>query len=124
MVIMALIACLYATLHRIVIGVYSNKGENVGEQCILVLLMREIDHSGGGTSHWSLELIFYVLLIASWLYWHEREAFQRSAFGRSTAGNDVVATILISLFFSSTFSPFSAVTFSHRGSARIKKLTY
>ena len=30
---------------------------------------------------------------------HERAAFQRSAFGRTTAGNDVVATILISLFF-------------------------
>ena len=31
-------------------------------------------------------------------YWHERAAFQRSALRRSTAGNDVVATILISLF--------------------------
>ena len=28
----------------------------------------------------------------------ERAAFQRSAFGQSTAGNDVVATIIISLF--------------------------
>ena len=36
-------------------------------------------------------------------YWHERAAFQRSAFGRSTAGNDVVATIFISLF--SSFFP-------------------
>ena len=44
---------------------------------------------------------------------HERAAFQRSAFGRLTDGNDVVATILINLF--------SAVTFSHRRSARIKK---
>ena len=32
-------------------------------------------------------------------FWHKRAAFQRSAFGRSTAGNDVVATIIISLFF-------------------------
>ena len=32
-------------------------------------------------------------------YWHERAAFQRSAFGRLTAGNDVVAIIIISLFF-------------------------
>ena len=32
-------------------------------------------------------------------FWHERAAFQRSVFGRSTAGNDVVATIIISLFF-------------------------
>ena len=37
--------------------------------------------------------------------WHERAAFQRSAFGRSTAGNDVVATIFIRIFFS-FFSPF------------------
>ena len=32
-------------------------------------------------------------------YWHKRAAFQRSAFGRLTAGNDVVATIFICLFF-------------------------
>ena len=32
-------------------------------------------------------------------FWHEPAIFQRSAFGRSTAGNDVVATIPISLFF-------------------------
>ena len=31
--------------------------------------------------------------------WRERAAFQRSAFGRSTAGNDVVATIFIRIFF-------------------------
>ena len=31
--------------------------------------------------------------------WRERAAFQRSAFGRSTAGNDVVATIFICVFF-------------------------
>ena len=37
--------------------------------------------------------------------WHELAAFQRSLFGRSAAGNDVVATILISLF-SSPFSVF------------------
>ena len=40
--------------------------------------------------------------------WHEHAAFQRSAFGRSTAGNDVVATILIRLFF---FSPFFSPVF-------------
>ena len=33
------------------------------------------------------------------LFWHERAAFQLSAFGRSTAGNDVVATIFIRIFF-------------------------
>ena len=40
-------------------------------------------------------------------YWRERAAFQRSAFGQSTAGNDVVATIFIRLFFffSSFFPP-------------------
>ena len=58
--------------------------------------------------------------------WHERKAFQRSAFKRSTADNDVVATIFIRLlFFPVFFSPrfFSSVaTFSHRRSARIKKL--
>ena len=32
--------------------------------------------------------------------WRERAAFQRSVYGRSTAGNDVVATIFISLFLS------------------------
>ena len=31
--------------------------------------------------------------------WHERAVFQRSGFGRSTAGNDIVAIIIISLFF-------------------------
>ena len=31
-------------------------------------------------------------------YWHERVAFQQSAFVRLTAGNDVVATIIIILF--------------------------
>ena len=61
------------------------------------------------------------------LNWRERAAFQRSAFGRSTAGNDVVATIFIRIFFSFFFSPFffpffSVATFSHRRSARIKKL--
>ena len=58
------------------------------------------------------------------LCWRERAAFQRSGFGRSTAGNDVVATIFICLFFfSPVFSPVSSVaTFSHRRSARIKKL--
>ena len=30
--------------------------------------------------------------------WHECAAFQRSAFGRSSAGNDVVASIFISLW--------------------------
>ena len=63
-------------------------------------------------------------------FWRERAAFQRSAFGRSTASNDVVATIFIRLFlffpvflffFFSLFF-FSVVTFSHRRSARIKKL--
>ena len=54
-------------------------------------------------------------------YWHERAAFRRSAFGRSTAGNDVVATISIRCFFFSRFF-FSVATFSHRRSARIKKL--
>ena len=44
----------------------------------------------------------------------------RSAFGRST-GNDVVATINVIIFFSSSFL-FSVVYFSHRRSARIKKL--
>ena len=36
------------------------------------------------------------------LNWHERSAVKRSAFGQSTAGNDVVATIVISLFFFGT----------------------
>ena len=38
-------------------------------------------------------------------YWGKRAAFQRSAFGRSTAGNDVMATIFICLFFP-VFFPF------------------
>ena len=43
--------------------------------------------------------------------------------GRSTASNDVVATILISLFpfYRPVFFP-SVATYSHRRSARIKKL--
>ena len=32
-------------------------------------------------------------------FWHKRAAFQRAVFGRSTAGNDVLATIFIRLFF-------------------------
>ena len=52
-------------------------------------------------------------------FWHERAAFQRSAFGWSNAGNDVVATIIISLFFFSRFFPIFTVFFH---SARIKKL--
>ena len=40
--------------------------------------------------------------------WHECAAFQQSAFGRSTAGNDLVATIFISLFFF-FFSPVFSV---------------
>ena len=55
-------------------------------------------------------------------YWHERAAFQRSALGHSTTGNDVVATIVISLFFPFPPPLFSSATFSHRRSARIKKL--
>ena len=61
--------------------------------------------------------------------WHERAAFQRSVFGRLTAGNDVVATIFIRLFFFLSFFPvfflfffFSVATFSHKRSARIKEL--
>ena len=43
-----------------------------------------------------------------------RAVVQRSAFGWSTAGNDVVATILISLFSALHSSLLlSAVTFSH-----------
>ena len=45
------------------------------------------------------------------LYWRERAAFQRSAFGRSTAGNDVVATIFIRIFFF-FFFPFFPPVFS------------
>ena len=37
--------------------------------------------------------------IDQWDNWHERAAFQRSAFGQSTAGNDIVATIFIHLFY-------------------------
>ena len=37
-------------------------------------------------------------------FWHKRAVFQQSSFGRLTAGNDVVATILITLFFSILFS--------------------
>ena len=57
------------------------------------------------------------------LFWHERAAFQRLAFRRLTAGNAVVTTIIISLFFPPPLFPVSSVaTFSHRRSARIKKL--
>ena len=44
---------------------------------------------------------YFKVFLCIW-YWHKHAAFQRSAFGRSTAGNDVVATIFIRLFF---FSP-------------------
>ena len=41
------------------------------------------------------------------IFWRERAAFQRSAFGQSTAGNDVVATIFIRIFFFFFFPVFS-----------------
>ena len=44
----------------------------------------------------------------NWLNWHVCTAFQRLAFWGLTAGNDVVATLLIRLFFflfSPVFSP-------------------
>ena len=50
-------------------------------------------------------------------FWHERAVLQRSAFGQWTAGNEVVATILISLYLSPlNFSP----CFLLRGSFLIK----
>ena len=60
-------------------------------------------------------------------FWHERAAFQRLAFGRSTAGNDVSGHykrhyFLFSFFLFFFFFFFSVVYFSHRRSARIKKL--
>ena len=75
-----------------------------------------------------LQTHVYFLMLSFSSNWHEqaafqRSAFRRSAFGCSTTGSDVVATIFISLF--SFFFPrfFSSVaTFSHRRSARIKKL--
>ena len=45
------------------------------------------------------------------LFWREHVAFQQSAFRQSTAGNDVVATIVISLFF---FSPGGHIGFCRR----------
>ena len=53
--------------------------------------------------------------------WYERAVFQQSAFGSSTAGNDIVATIFIILFFC-LFPVFSPLTFSYRRSVRIQKL--
>ena len=46
-----------------------------------------------------LDVLLFLDLITNraFICWPERTAFQRSAFGRSTAGNDVVATNLISL---------------------------
>ena len=63
--------------------------------------------------------------------WHERAAFQRSSFGRSRSGCRLLAmtqwplkTPFFSLFFFFFFFLFSfpVVYFSHRRSARIKKL--
>ena len=52
--------------------------------------------------------------------WHKRAAFQQSAFGRSTAGNDVVATIFIRLFFfPPPFFPFLFLR-NYRNSLSIK----
>ena len=58
----------------------------------------------------SVQLLVGLQLQIIVCFWHEHAAFQWSAFGRSTAGNDVVATIFISLFlfyFSPVFSPLS-----------------
>ena len=50
-------------------------------------------HSGGHLTMMQVNSYFHQSI-----YWHEHAAFQRSSFGRSTAGNDVVVTIIISLF--------------------------
>ena len=63
--------------------------------------------------------------VAFGINWRERAAFQRSAFGRSTAGNDVLAVdrqYAGNSLTESKFFLFSVVYFSHRRSARIKKL--
>ena len=77
-------------------------------------LLRAVDHVPP-------DILHDIPLLEQKSFWRERAAFQQSAFGWSTAGNDVVATIFIRLFF---FFPFfsSVATFSHRRSARIKKL--
>ena len=90
-------------------------------------------HFGEIKRNKAIKIIFWYCYIYQFIenlkrknsYWHNRSVFQRSAFGRSTAGNDVVATFFISLFSALRFpSPLSisAVTYSHRRSARIKKL--
>ena len=74
------------------------------------------DVSGHYKHHYFL---FYLLFLA------RAGGVPGSAFGRSTAGNDVVATIIISLFsfFFLFFSPvfFLRRDLFHRRSARIKK---
>ena len=53
-------------------------------------------------------------------FWHERAVLQRSAFGQWTAGNEVVANILISLF--STFLHSSLLPFLIEGVLGSKNL--
>ena len=67
--------------------------------------IRVIYHLFQARLHWCLHLAQFNLTE----HWHERAVFQRSAFGRLTAGNDVVATKNIILFFFSFFSLFFLV---------------
>ena len=63
---------------------------------ILNLFLNFLQHARF-VAKWSR--IFPIVSAPESLYWRKRAALQRSAFGRSTAGNDVVATTFIRLFF-------------------------
>ena len=89
--------------------------ENAQSSAFEILSDRLLNCSYPEVEIWTIEslanikrtLLQSLLDIFSYTYyvdfWHKRTACQRSAFWRSSAGNDVVATIIISLF--SFFSP-------------------
>ena len=86
---------------QIKVGYQTSKFLNIGQSSILKSRQYQISRY-----HIVHQLIPHIVFLISLLpdiikkrFQHEHAEFQRSALGQSTAGNDVVATIFVSLFF-------------------------
>ena len=95
------------------------------EPNMLMFLVNWYQRSAFQSVRLATTLVATIFIILFFFFcWHKRASFQWLAFGRLTAGNDVVATKFSIQFFFPCLPPFffSVATFSHRRSARIKKL--